>query len=389
LKSLISLLQLDKYQFLILFLISAVILISINIVSYMNTKELVDDQRKIINVVKYLETLETLRDHINDAQYHRQMYFITNDNEALTSYNYSASMIDTLYNKLKNTMTDEHSQKLYLDTLSVLIKERFGIFNRSLELQNRKGNNLKFLMPLLDEGKSVQENINSLIVKMKNDEYLILKQQIQLEDSKSNFTLLIMILGTVFSILLFGFIFVLLMRAGKQAFDKAKPHQLTADELETIVRERTAEISKINNRLYKVIEEHEKTLAALKQSEKDLRDLFEQAHDAIIIFTPEDKKVLEVNNRASDVYGIKKDEFTGISLKTLFKNQPENEEHIKKTLEKGYYYNFQTVHHKKDGSEMLMEINASVINYRGKTAILSINRDITERILRLIPLPGS
>ena len=388
-KNLISLLQLDKKQFTILFLISAVILISINIVSFMNTKELVEDERKIISVIKYLENLETLRDHVNDAQYHRQMYLITDNKESLTNYNRSASLIDTLYNKLKNSVADDPSQKLYLDTLSLLIKERFEIFNRGIELQNKKGNKGKFHTPIIEEGKTVHEKVNSLIIKMKNEEYQVLKQKIQLEESKSNFTLLVMILGTVFSIILFGIIFFLLIRKGGRAFSSIKPHQLTTDELETIVRERTAEISKINKRLYKVIMEHEKTEAALKQSEKDLRDLFEQAHDAIIIFTPEDKKVLEVNNRAGEVYGIKKEDFTGISLTAIFKNIPENEEHITKTLEKGYYYNFQTVHYKKNGTEMLMEINASVINYRGKTAILSINRDITERILRLIPLPGS
>ncbi len=388
-KNLKSALQLDKNQFTILFLISAVVLISINIVSFMNTQELVEDERKIISVIKYLENLETLRDHVNDAQYHRQMYLITENKESLANYNRFASLIDTLYNKLKNSVADEDPQKIYLDTLSLLIKERFEIFNRGIEHQNKKGNSLKFQKPFIDEGKIVHEKINNLIIKMKNEKYQVLKQEIQLEESKSNFTLFIMIAGTIFSIILFGIIFLLLLRRGKQAFNSLKPHQLTADELETIVRERTAEISKINNRLYKVIAEHEKTEAALKQSEKDLRDLFEQAHDAIIIFTPKDKKVLEVNNRAGEVYGIKKEDFTGISLKAIFKNIPENEEHITKTLEKGYYYNFQTVHYKKNGTEMLMEINASVINYRGKTAILSINRDITERILRLIPLPGS
>ena len=52
---------------------------------------------------------------------------------------------------------------------------------------------------------------------------------------------------------------------------------------------------------------------------------------------------------------------------------------LKKTLEKGAYHNFETVHYRKDGSEMILEINGAVVNYKGKKAILSINRDITER----------
>ena len=56
---------------------------------------------------------------------------------------------------------------------------------------------------------------------------------------------------------------------------------------------------------------------------------------------------------------------------------------IKLTLEKGYYHNFQSVQYKKDMSEMLMEINASVFMYNGKKVILSINRDITDRIFKI------
>jgi PAS domain S-box-containing protein len=389
LKNIFSLFQLDKNQFTLLFFVSAVVLVSINIVSYMNTGDLVGSERKTVSVIKYLETIETLRDHVNDAQHHRELYLASNDKKSLDSYNYSASMIDTLYNKLKNTVVEESTQKLYLDTLSTLIRERFEILNRGLSTQNKKGSTKQYQKIYDDGGEQIHANINDLILRMKSEQYTELKQQISMQDSKSNFTLLIMVIGTVFSIILFGIIFLLLVRKGGEALQKAKPHQLTADELETIVRERTAEISKINTRLYKVIAEHEKTEAALKKSEADLRNLFEQAHDAIIIFTPEDKKVLEVNNRAGEVYGITKENFTGISLNLIFKNIPENDEHIAKTLEKGYYYNFQTVHYKKNGTEMLMEINASVINYRGKSAVLSINRDITERILRLIPLPGS
>jgi len=41
--------------------------------------------------------------------------------------------------------------------------------------------------------------------------------------------------------------------------------------------------------------------------------------------------------------------------------------------------NFETTHVKKDGSELNFEVNSSVINYKGKKAILSMNHDITSR----------
>jgi PAS domain S-box-containing protein len=389
LKNLFSGFQFNKNHVLVVFLITVAILVSVNVVSYMKSQDLKEEHEGINFTIKYLESVETLRDYLNDAQTNRQFYFISDDVESLDAYRKSASAVDSQYAKVKVLTADNDIQKMYLDTLSTLIRQRFDIFNRGIEIQKKKGNNIKLHKVLIDEGAAMQNKINQMIFRMKGEEFKSLRQKMELEKSKSEFTILIMIAGTFISMVLLLIIFVMLVNRAGDSLDSEKQHKHTADELETIVRERTAEISKINTRLYKEIDERKKTLEALKQSEKDLYDLFEQAHDAIIIFTPSDKKVLDVNNRACAVYGIKKENFKNLTLTSIFKNIPENEEHIRKTLEKGYYYNFQTVHYRKDGTEMLMEINASVINYRGQTAVLSINRDITERVLRLIPLPGS
>lgn len=388
-KNFLANIKIDKIQIIIFFFIPVAVLVSMNIVSYMNSKDLIENERKIILNIRYMEALETLRDYVNDAQINRNLYFITEDKINLDAYYKSSASVDSQYIRVKSMVTDNEVQKQYLDTVSSLIKERFDLFNKGIEIQNRHGNIYKLHKTILEEGSFIHGKINRLILNMKSEENIALKQSMELESSKTNFTILIMVLGTVFSLILFFGVFLLLLSKTGESLQKANQHSLTPDELETIVRERTAELSIINNRLNKIITEHEKTEAALKQSEKDLYDLFEQAHDAIIIFTPNEQKVLDVNNRATAVYGIPKKDFTGLSLKVIFKNIPENIEHIEKTLQKGYYYNFQTVHYRKNGTEMLMEINASVINYRGQKAILSINRDITERILSLIPLPGS
>jgi PAS domain S-box-containing protein len=381
--------KLDKIQIIALFFIPVAILISINIVQYMNSQDTAKDQSQVIISIQYLEALETLRDYVNDAHFNRQLYLFNNEKESLALYYKSASLVDSQYSKIKKQFTTDENQKLYLDTVSTLIKLKFDVLNRSIELQKKKGSRVKYQKPLTDESESLQERLKGTILKMKNEELSKLSDTKELEKSKGSFTRIVAAGGSLVSIILFAIILFLSMKNSGQVSQKNGTHKLTADELETIVRERTAEISKINTRLYKEIEEHKKAEVALKESEKDLYNLFEQAHDAIIIFTPEDQKVLDVNNRACDVYGIEKKNFIGISMQVIFKNIPENVENIKKILANGYYYNFQTVHYKKDATEMLMEINASVINYKGQTAILSINRDITERILALIPLPGS
>jgi PAS domain S-box-containing protein len=346
--------KLNKIQIITLFLIPVAILISLNIVLYMNSQDTSEDQTKIITSIKYLEALETLRDYVNDSHFSRQLYLFNNEKESLALYNKSALMVDSQYARINKLFTVDQTQKLYLDTISTLIKLKFDVLNRSIELQKKKGNRIKYHKPLIDESASLQERLNGTILKMKDEELTKLSDTKELEKSKGSFTLIVAAGGSLVSIILFAFILFLSFKYSGQGLQKDSTHKLTADELETIVRERTAEISKINTRLYKEIEEHKNTEEALKQSEKDMYNLFEQAHDAIIIFTPEDQKVLDVNNRACAVYGIEKKDFIGISMQVIFKNIPENAESIKKTLAKGYYNDFQTVHYKKDATEMLM-----------------------------------
>jgi PAS domain S-box-containing protein len=127
------------------------------------------------------------------------------------------------------------------------------------------------------------------------------------------------------------------------------------------------------------ITQRKKVEEVLKQSERDYRELFESAHDAILILDPEREIVLDVNQRACTMYGFDRSEFIGMSLETISKDVTRGRKHIKVALDKGFYHHFETCQYRKDGTEILLEINASVVEYKGKRTILSINRDITER----------
>jgi PAS domain S-box-containing protein len=118
---------------------------------------------------------------------------------------------------------------------------------------------------------------------------------------------------------------------------------------------------------------------ALERTSQDYRQVFENAHDPIILFRPEDEQVLNVNRRACEIYGYSREEFLQISLAAISENVARGQMQIRETLQKGVYHNFESTQIRKDGSRMFLEINASVIEYEGRPAILSINRDVTER----------
>ena len=127
------------------------------------------------------------------------------------------------------------------------------------------------------------------------------------------------------------------------------------------------------------ITDHKLAQEQLLKSEKEYRNLFENANDAIIIFEPENEIILEVNSKACQIYGFTKNEFVGMDQKKISENVERGERLIHDVIGGHQFQNFETVHVKKDGTTIDILVSASVIEYKGQKAIQSINRDITER----------
>ena len=89
--------------------------------------------------------------------------------------------------------------------------------------------------------------------------------------------------------------------------------------------------------------ERQRAKEALKQSERDYRGLFENAHDAIIIFDPEDEIVLDANRRACEMYGIGRAEFIGMRLDRVSKTECSSQGHVPETLPTTVPYQFETI----------------------------------------------
>jgi PAS domain S-box-containing protein len=126
------------------------------------------------------------------------------------------------------------------------------------------------------------------------------------------------------------------------------------------------------------ITERKKVVEAISKAEEYL-NLFKLANDAILIFEPDGEIVLDVNDKACKVYGISREDFIGRSIKDMSNDARRGEQQIKKLLLEGTYQEFESVQYRADGTPINLLINASVIEYQGRQAVLSINRDITQR----------
>ncbi|MGC2239079.1 MAG: EAL domain-containing protein [Pyrinomonadaceae bacterium] len=127
------------------------------------------------------------------------------------------------------------------------------------------------------------------------------------------------------------------------------------------------------------ITERKRAEEALRKSE-EYRNLFKLANDAIIIFEPEGEIVLDVNDYACKMYGYPREEFIGRSLKEISENVQRGEQRLASLLKNETSESFETVHCQKDGTPINILINSAIIEFEGKPAVLSINRDVTLRV---------
>ncbi|AEH60754.1 PAS/PAC sensor signal transduction histidine kinase [Methanosalsum zhilinae DSM 4017] len=127
------------------------------------------------------------------------------------------------------------------------------------------------------------------------------------------------------------------------------------------------------------ITERKKAEKALEESEKKFRALFENANDAILLHDL-DGNFLEVNKVACSKLGYARDELLKMNIKDFI--SPECTltayEMIKKAKDDKHSV-FEVVHVRKDNSTFPAELSTSHFRYHGKSVILSICRDISER----------
>jgi PAS domain S-box-containing protein len=140
----------------------------------------------------------------------------------------------------------------------------------------------------------------------------------------------------------------------------------------------------------KHITELEKVEAEYKPLEKIFREektlfyaLFNQAHDSIFLMDPsppEGPIIIDVNKSACEIHGYTPEELIGKSISFL--DDPETTKQIPQRIRRlmaGEVLTFEARHVRKDGSIFLVEVSAQLIDIGGKSYILAIDRDITER----------
>jgi PAS domain S-box-containing protein len=116
-------------------------------------------------------------------------------------------------------------------------------------------------------------------------------------------------------------------------------------------------------------------------SEEEYRNIFEAASDGLVIYDIALDAVMEGNSAGCEMHGYTRQQFIGLNpavfmladSHALFMDQV-------RTAESGSIFESLSVHRRRDGSTFHVEVRNSMINYRERPCVLSIIRDVSQRI---------
>ena len=118
-----------------------------------------------------------------------------------------------------------------------------------------------------------------------------------------------------------------------------------------------------------------------KESEEKFYTIFQTSPDSISISKIDDGVFLEINEKFVEMTGFSRDEIIGKTVSQIegWKFPQDRIRLIRELKDKGKVLNFETILKKKDG-EINVLMSAKVIEYNGRSCMLTIVKDITDRI---------
>ncbi len=128
------------------------------------------------------------------------------------------------------------------------------------------------------------------------------------------------------------------------------------------------------------ITERKQVEESLRESEANYRHLFEYANDSILIIDLSTNRILDANQNASRRLGYTRKELLKLKAKDI--EAPISEERQKSILQQLQATGsiiFEHALHRKDRSQIQVEVSSRIIEYRDRLVSLSFIRDITKR----------
>jgi PAS domain S-box-containing protein len=329
------------------FIIALLILVAVNIVIYLNIRFHFQDEKIITQSLTIIQSSETLFSNIIEAETNRRGYLITNNYEFIKEYYPALNSIDSSFANLKSIVY-EPSSKYIIDSLRILIFNRKDLLEESLELQEKKSNDVQAQIEYTKISKLSIDRIKDLIGRIQNTEKKILDSRLREAEISSKYTLTNLVIGNVVA---FGLLILAIFMLNRSINQRSAAEQ------------------------------------TLEENRKWLATTLESIGDAVIVIS-RIGEILFLNKAAEKLTCWKNDDAKGLLLDHVFNIRDEEsgrkiESPLRKVLSHGEITRFErnAVLVTKKGSLIPIDSSAApIINDEGaSTGVVLVFRDISER----------
>lgn len=144
-------------------------------------------------------------------------------------------------------------------------------------------------------------------------------------------------------------------------------------------------LHKYNTELTDKVAKLQESKEALRKSEENYRLLFDSSPTPIFIYDPKTEQILKVNNAALSYYGYTKGEFSHMSILQIEDDDELDVDKLEEKLQipkrEGMLHTHGIHRHKrKDGKQIYVYMQGSVIQYKGVEAHIAMINDITNQL---------
>ena len=191
-------------------------LVLIGVISYQNTRILIDTKNQVQITQEKINKLEELLSDMKDAETGQRGYILTGQETYLEPYQAVVENIDQKIAELKDLIVDQPSQQKQFATLESLIAAKLAILKKTIYLRQNQGFDAALQVIQTNKGKYLMDNIRKVIHEIENQDKRLLQQQSQAAKASANKTLLTLAIAIFLSFVILAIVYYLISREVKE-----------------------------------------------------------------------------------------------------------------------------------------------------------------------------
>ncbi|MBD2562842.1 MULTISPECIES: response regulator [Nostoc] len=187
--------------------LASAILVLIGVISYQNTRILIDTSNQIQKTQEKINKLEELLSEMKDAETGQRGYILTGQASYLEPYQAVVANIDQKIAELKDLIADQPSQQKQFATLESLIAAKLAILKQTIYLRQNQGFEAALQLIQTNQGKHLMDDIRKIIYEIENEDKGLLQQQSQAAKASAKNTVLTLAIAIFLSFLILGIVY--------------------------------------------------------------------------------------------------------------------------------------------------------------------------------------